>query len=95
MATYIILSKFAPGILTEADKFKERASTVSTKIRSECPAVKWKESFGTTGCYDVVDIVESDDPKQVEKATMVIKRYGFSHVEIMFATPWREFLNGL
>ncbi|MGD0237981.1 MAG: hypothetical protein ABSC55_26045 [Syntrophorhabdales bacterium] len=40
MATYIILSKFAPGIFEDANKFKERASTVSTKIRSERPAVK-------------------------------------------------------
>jgi len=95
MATYIILSKFAQGCLTDAKQFKERASTVSTKIRSECPGVTWKESFGTTGCYDVVDIVESDDPKQVEKAAMIVKRFGFSHVEIMFATPWREFLNAL
>jgi uncharacterized protein with GYD domain len=47
------------------------------------------------GCYDVVDIVESDDPKQVEKAAMIIKRYGLSHVETMFATPWKEFLNML
>jgi uncharacterized protein with GYD domain len=95
MATYIILSNFAPGIFEDASKFKERASTVSTKIRNECPAVKWKESFGTTGSYDVVDIVESDDPKQVEKAAMIIKRYGLSHVDTMFAMPWKEFLNTL
>ena len=43
----------------------------------------------------MVDIVESDDPKQVEKAVMIIKRYGLSHVETMFATPWKEFLNML
>jgi uncharacterized protein with GYD domain len=93
MATYIIMTKFSPGIF--ADTFKEKASIVSTKIASECPAVKWKESFVTTGRYDVIDIVESDDPKQVEKAAMIIKRYGFSHVEATFATSWKEWLNTL
>ncbi len=77
------------------DKFKEKASTVSTKIASKCPGGKWKESFVTTGRYDVIDIVESDDPKQVEKAAMIIKRYGLSHVEAMFAIPWKEWLNAL
>ena len=95
MATYILMTEFAPGILADSDGFKEKASMVSRKIAAECPGVKWKESFVTNGSYDVVDIVESDDPKQVEKAAMIIKRYGHSHVETMFATQWKEWLNML
>jgi len=95
MATYIFMTEFAPGIFADSASFKEKASIVSKKIAAECPGVKWRESFVTTGSYDVIDIVESDDPAQVEKATMIIKRYGHSHVEAMFASPWKEWLNTL
>lgn len=71
------------------------ASTVSKKIKSECPGVVWKESFATLGRFDVVDIVESDDLKQVEKAAMIIRAYGHSTTETLVATPWREFLEML
>ena len=39
------------------------------------------------GRFDVVDIIESDDPKQVEKAAMIIRAYGHSTTEIFVATP--------
>ncbi len=32
----------------------------------------------TTGRFDVVDIVESDDPEQVTEAAMVIRASGYS-----------------
>jgi uncharacterized protein with GYD domain len=40
----------------------------------------------------VIDIVESDDVKQVEKAAMLIRAYGRSTTETLPATPWAEFL---
>ena len=40
----------------------------------------------------MVDIVEADDPKQVEKAVMIIRAYGHSTTETLAATPWKEFL---
>ena len=67
MATYVILSKLVPGAFSYPKEFKKLASTVSEKIKSECPDVTWKESFATMGRFDVVDIVQSDDPKQIEK----------------------------
>ena len=43
----------------------------------------------------VVDIVEADDPKQVERASMVIRSVGRSITETMAATPWDEFINSI
>ncbi len=40
-------------------------------------------------------IVESDDPKQVEKAVTIIRAYGHSTTETLMATPWDEFLANL
>ena len=95
MATYVILSRISPEAFRDPKDFKKLAETVSSKIKKECPGVDWKESYATMGRFDVVDIVESDDPKQVEKAAMIIHAYGHSTTETMPATPWREFLDML
>ena len=95
MATYVILSRVSPEAFAHPKDFKELASTVSAKIKSECPRVIWRDSFATLGRFDVVDIVESDDPKQVEKAAMIIRAYGHSTTETLVATPWQEFLANL
>ena len=92
MTTYIILSRFSPEAFEEPKNFKALAATVSAKIKSQCPDVTWKGSFATLGRYDVVDFVDADDPKQIEKVAMIIRGYGHSTTETLVATPWREFL---
>ena len=42
--------------------------------------------------FDVVDIVEAKDPKQIQKAAMIIRAFGHSTTETLVATPWKEFL---
>ena len=93
MATYIILSRISPEATKDPKDFKKLASNVSSKIKKECPGVIWKESFATTGRFDIIDIVESDDPKQIAKAAMIIRSYGHSTTETLVATPWKEFLD--
>ena len=95
MATYVILSRMSPEGFRDPKDFKKLADTVSAKIKSDCPGVRWKDSYATMGRFDVVDIVEADDPKQVEKAAMVIRAYGHSSTETLPATPWKEFLGML
>src|SRR5437879_4509314 len=55
----------------------------------------WKQSFATLGRFDVVDIVEADDPKDIERAAMIIRGYGHSTTETLLATPWKDFLTTL
>ena len=95
MAVYVILSRISPEAFRDPKDFKGIAETVSAKIRSECPGVSWKASYATLGRFDVVDIVEASDPKQVEKAAMIIRAYGHSTTETLAATPWKEFLANL
>jgi len=95
MAAYIILSRFSPEAFRAPKDFKKLAEEVSSKIKSECPGVRWKDSFATMGRFDVVDIVEADDPKQIEKAAMIIRASGHSTTETLMATPWNEFLQML
>lgn len=92
MATYIILSRFSPEAFKDPKEFRQMAATVSSKIKSECPGVVWKDSFATLGRFDAIDIVEAGDLKQVEKAAMIIRGYGHSTTETLVATRWDEFL---
>jgi uncharacterized protein with GYD domain len=66
MATYIILSQLSPQAFDDPKHFLELAEQVSRKIKEQCPGVRWRESYATMGRFDVVDIVEASDPKEVE-----------------------------
>jgi len=37
----------------------------------------------------VVDIIESDDPREVERAALIIRGYGHATTETLPATPWK------
>jgi uncharacterized protein with GYD domain len=92
MATYIIISRISPEAFSDPFEFKKIAENVAAKIKSQCPGVIWKQSYSTFGRFDVVDIVESEDPNQIAKAAMIIRAYGHSTTETLTAIPWQEFL---
>ena len=93
MTTYVILSRVSPEAFSDPFEFKKIAEQVAAKISAECPDVRWKDSFALNGRFDVIDIIESDDPRQVHKAALIIRSYGHSITETLEATPWNEFLN--
>jgi uncharacterized protein with GYD domain len=95
VTTYIILSRFSAEAFEDPKNFRDLAAAVSDKIRKQCPEITWKGSFATLGRFDVVDFVEADDPKQIEKVAMIIRAYGHSTTETLVATPWRDFLSVL
>jgi uncharacterized protein with GYD domain len=92
MATYIVLSHISPQAFSDTNEFKQIAKTVAAKIKAECPGVVWKQSFSTMGRFDVIDIVEADDAREIAKAAMIIRAYGHSVTETLPAFPWEEFL---
>jgi uncharacterized protein with GYD domain len=95
MATYIILSRFSPEAFEDPKDFLKLAEKVSSKIKKDCPGIRWKDSYAPLGRFDVLDIVEADDPKQIEKAAMIIRGFGHSTTETLVGTPWKDFLAGL
>ncbi len=95
MATYIILSRFSPQAFDDPKHFVQLAEQVSKKIKKDCPSVEWKGSYATLGRFDVIDIVESPDPKQIEKVAMIIRALGHSTTETLLCTPWKQFLDSL
>jgi uncharacterized protein with GYD domain len=95
MATYVILSRFSPEAFKEPSEFKKLAHSVSAKIKKECKGTIWKYSFATLGRFDVVDVVEAEDPQEVQRAAMIIRSYWHSTTETLSATPWKDFLSSL
>jgi uncharacterized protein with GYD domain len=95
MATYVILSKIGEGAFRQPADFVKLARTVADKIKSDCPGVTWRDSYATTGRFDVVDVVEAPDVASVEKAAMIIRAYGHATTETMVATPWNQFIDNL
>ena len=95
MATYIILSRFSPEAFEDPKDFRKLAEQVSSRIKKDCPGIRWKDSYATLGRFDVLDIVEAEDPKQIEKAAMIIRGFGHSTTETLVGTPWKDFLAGL
>jgi uncharacterized protein with GYD domain len=92
MTTYVILSTLSPDAFKEPKDLKQIAATVAEKIKAECPAVVWKDSFLTLGRFDVVDIVESNDLAQLERAALIIRSYGHATTETLQGTPWKQFI---
>jgi uncharacterized protein with GYD domain len=95
MATYIILSKLSPDAVKDPKDFKGLAAAVAQKIRTECPGVTWKDSYATFGRFDVVDVVDASDEEQIARAALIIRAYGHSTTETLYATPWQQFLDKL
>jgi len=93
MGTYIILSRISPLSFQDPKDFGKIAKTVSEKIKGECPSITWKESYATTGRFDVIDVVEAENLADVERAAMIIRAYGCASTETLVATPWRQFIS--
>jgi uncharacterized protein with GYD domain len=95
MATYLILSRIGREAFRDPEDFVKVARTVAEKIKDECPNVTWKDSYATTGRFDVVDIVDAPDVASVERAALIIRGFGHATTETMVATPWKQFIDNL
>lgn len=95
MATYVILSHISPQAFSKPSHFRHLAEKVAEETQKQCPGVRWKASYATMGRFDVVDVVEADDPREVELAAMIIRAFGHATTETMAATPWHDFIASL
>jgi uncharacterized protein with GYD domain len=95
MATYIILSRFAPDDFKDPKAFKQLAADVSARIKRECPGVTWRASYVTLGRFDAVDIVESSSAPEVTRAALIIRGHGHAYTETLPADEWKAFIDRL
>ena len=95
MAKYVILVRFSPEAFHEPKEILAKIDELLEVIKEQCPDVKWLESLSTLGRYDLVDVVESDDPRQVEKVSMLIRGYLNATTETLLGTSWEDFIENL
>ena len=95
VATYANAQPSLGGSFPGSQGFQETGRRCVSQDQKECPEIKWLHSFATLGRFDVVDIVESPDVGQIEKAAMIIRAYGHATTKTLLATPWKDFLKGL
>jgi uncharacterized protein with GYD domain len=95
MYTFIILTRFSPATFEDQKKLRNIAIQVSKRIKKDCPGVTWKGSYATLGRFDMVDVVESDDPEEVAKVAMIIRCFGHATTETLMGMPWNRFLKTL
>ena len=95
MAKYVILIRLSPEAFHDPNEIIKNVEKIGPAIKEQCPDVKWTESLATLGSWDMVDIVESDDPKQVQKVSLLIRGYLHATTETLSATPWSEFLDNI
>jgi len=92
MAQYLILSRFSAEAFKDPRELPKMADQVSRAIKERCPKVRWVNSYASLGRFDVVDIVESDDFDDVERAALIIRGLGHCTTETLTLTPWKEAL---
>lgn len=95
MAKYVILIRFSPDAFHDPKEILTNLEELRPVLGEQCPDVKWTESLATLGSWDIVDVVESNDPWQVEKVTLLIRGYLHATTETLSATPWNDFLENL
>ena len=95
MATYLIFSRFSAEFLSRP---QGRQTARRRGLRADQSRVPRRPLEGQLGddraLRNVVDVVESDDPKQT-RAAMIIHADGHATTETALATPWKEFLASL
>ena len=92
MSTYILLTKLAP----EANyQFKDRSKSSHdwyTRVKEQCPEVKFISHYALLGQYDFLDIYEAPDEETAAKVSMISRAGGALYAESLIAIPHKRFL---
>lgn len=91
MATYIMLTRIAPGALKGPSELETLEKDLMGHIRRECPQVKWLANYAVLGPWDYVDVFEAPDPDTAVKVSALVRTHGRARTETWPAAEWRRF----
>lgn len=91
MAVYMMLTRLSPEALTKPESVLELNQKVESRIKQECPTVKWLANYSVLGPCDYLDIFESPDNETATKVALLVRSFGHATTETWVATPWDRF----
>ncbi|MBM9603729.1 GYD domain-containing protein [Desulfopila inferna] len=91
MPLFIMLTRLTPTALKSPATLEEAEKSIKTKIRENCPEVKWVNNYAVMGPYDYVDIFKAPDVETAFKVSTIIRTFGHAQTEIWSATEWSDY----
>ncbi len=95
MATYVLLTRLAPGALHQPRSFETLERHVAEQVRSHCPQVRWLASYALLGPWDYLDLLDAPDLASAAQVSALVRSHGQAHTELWPAMEWPAFQQAL
>ncbi len=91
MGTYVMLTKLSPEAVAKPQSLTDLNEEIETRIKKECPDVKWVANYAVLGGCDYLDIFDAPDADAATKVSLIIRSFGHATTETWIATKWDRF----
>ncbi len=92
MATFILMTRLAPGSEHHAKERKASGRTWLEKVKKKVPGVKFLSHYAIFGPYDYMDIYEADDVEAAQRVALISRSEGAVTAETWQALPYEKFI---
>ena len=92
MQTYILLTKFSPGL---CKKMKDQAETGRSwldHVKEKCPDVKFISHYALLGQFDFLDIYEAPDEETAANVSLISRVNGSFQAQSLPSIQYKRFL---
>jgi len=92
MPIFILLTKLAPEGSQSAEARRAMGKEWLSKVKANCPGVKFLAHYAILGPYDFMDIYEAPDAETAHKVSLISRAGGAVSAESWQAIPYDRFL---
>ena len=92
MDTYIMMTRLSPEALSKPEAVEKLSDEVESRIKRDCPEVKWLANYAVLGSCDYVDVFEAPSSETATKVALIVRSLGHATTETWLATPWKRFV---
>jgi uncharacterized protein with GYD domain len=91
MATFAMLTRLSPESISRPESIADLNKKVATRIKTDCPGVKWLANYAVLGPCDYLDIFEAPDNDAATKVALLVRSFGHATTETWVLTPWDRY----